>query len=111
MLLPLLNSKGEHRLVEAREIKFIQTDGAGEIEFYTYDEKYRTISTIKDISLLLEAAGFIRVDRGTIVNSSSIDSFDPLLNVARIRTIDSVVLLSVSGKMLGKIELRGDGGV
>ncbi|RED58615.1 LytTR family DNA-binding domain-containing protein [Cohnella lupini] len=110
MQLPLLNSEGVIRWVDGQDILYLQTDGSGDVTLFAYDETYKAISTVKELFRLLEPAGFVRVDRGTVVNPSRIDSFDPLLNVARIRTSESIILISVPERMLGILKLFGTGG-
>ncbi len=106
MLLPLLDSRGKHCLLDVQEIVYLQTNGAGELTIYSYDEKYKTISMVKDWSQFLQNAGFIRLDRGTVVNTRNINSFDPLLNVVRIQLSNGEVLIPASQKMQREIRAQ-----
>lgn len=99
MLIPLLSSIGEYCLLDVQEIVYLQTNGAGELTIYSNNERYRTINMVKDLALLLQDSGFIRLDRGTVVKTNSIKSFDPLLKVITIRTSSGEVLIPVSKKM------------
>ncbi|QMV42743.1 LytTR family DNA-binding domain-containing protein [Cohnella cholangitidis] len=104
MLLPLLNSNGEHRMLDVREIVYLQTNGAGELTIYSYDDEYKIISMVKDLSILLQDSGFIRTDRGTVVNMESIESFDGILNIVKLRTSNGEVIAPVSHKMQKQIK-------
>ncbi|BBI31355.1 LytTR family DNA-binding domain-containing protein [Cohnella abietis] len=99
MLLPMLNTKGDFCLLDAQNIVYLQTNGAGELAIYSYDEKYRVLSKVKDWTLLLQDAGFIRIDRGTVVNTRSIEAFDADLNVIKLRTSNGGLWVPVSRKM------------
>ncbi|QJD86480.1 LytTR family DNA-binding domain-containing protein [Cohnella herbarum] len=113
MKLPLVNSSGEYRLLDVREIVYLQTNGSGEVTIYSYDDKYKIISMVKDLSFMLEDAGFVRTDRGTVINTESIESFDGILNIVKLRTSNGEVVAPVTYKMQKQIKayLKGVKGV
>lgn len=41
MLLPLLSLSGEHRLLDVKEIVYLQTNGEGKPTIYSYDDEYK----------------------------------------------------------------------
>lgn len=96
MRLTLRNSSGDFRLLEVREIVYLQTNGAGDVTIYSYDDEYKMISRVKDLSALLEDSGFIRTDRGTVINAESIVSFDGFLNIVKLRTSNGEVIMPVA---------------
>jgi DNA-binding LytR/AlgR family response regulator len=106
VLIPLLNSKGKYCLLDSQEIIYLQTNGAGELSIYSYDEEFKIISMVKDWSNLLHNAGFMRLDRGTVVNIMNIKSFDSLINVITIRLSSGEVLIPVSQKMLRELKAQ-----
>ena len=106
MLLPLLNEKGEYRMLDVEEIVYLQTDGAGEVSIYSYEDKYRAISMVRDWYQLLQNSGFWQLDRGTVVNRKSIQSFDPELNVIAIRTNSGEIFIPISQKMQKEIRAQ-----
>jgi len=98
MLLTLLNARGEHRLLDVKEIVYLQTNGAGKMTIYSYDDEYKIISTVKELSDLLQQSGFVRADRGTVVNPARVEAFDGILNIVKLRTRNGEVIAPVSGK-------------
>ncbi|MFC5469259.1 LytTR family DNA-binding domain-containing protein [Cohnella suwonensis] len=93
MLLGLLNDKGQCRLLDVGEILYMQTDGTGDLTIYSYDEKFRTISSAEDFAEFLREAGFVRTDRGTLVNMRQVEAYDPAQNVLRLRLKEGEVLV------------------
>jgi DNA-binding LytR/AlgR family response regulator len=112
VLLPLLNSNGEFRLLDVQEIVYLQTNGSGEVMIYSYDDKYKMITKVKDLSLFLGDSGFMRTDRGTILNLERIDSFDGILNIVKLRTSNGEVIMPIAYKMQKQIKayLKGVSG-
>lgn len=104
MILSLIDSSGEHQLLNARDIMYIQTNGQGELNFYAYEEKYRAVSTLRDWAVLLQNEGFIQTDRGTIVNARKIDSYDPRLRVITIPLMNGNVSIPFAEKARRKLE-------
>jgi len=98
MLLPLLNSKGEHRLLDVREIVYLQTNGSGKMTIYSYDDEYKMITTVKELTGLLEDSGLLRADRGTMINPERVEGFDGFLNIVKLRTRNGEIITPVSGK-------------
>jgi DNA-binding LytR/AlgR family response regulator len=104
MQLPLVSSSGEYRLLDVREIVYLQTNGLGEVTIYSYDDEYKIISMVKDLSFMLEESGFVRTDRGTVINTESIESFDGILNIVKLRTSNGEVIAPVSYKMQKQVK-------
>jgi len=98
MLLPLLNSKGEHRMIDVKEIVYVQTNGSGKMTIYSYDDEFRMISTVKELSGLLQHSGMLRADRGTVINPERVEDFDGILNIVKLRTRNGEIIAPVSGK-------------
>lgn len=103
MILSLINSHGELCFLDARNILFLQTNGQGELYFYTYEEKYRAVSMLKDWGQLLQREGFMQVDRGTIVNTKKIEYMDPILRVVRIPLLDGAATIPFTEKVRSKL--------
>ncbi|MFC5404428.1 LytTR family DNA-binding domain-containing protein [Cohnella soli] len=93
MLLGLVNDQGQCRLLDVKEIVYMQTDGAGDLTIYSYDEKFRTISSAQDFAEYLREVDFVRTDRGTLVNMRRVETYDPAHNVLRLRTKEGEVLV------------------
>lgn len=104
MILSLIDSKGNHRLLDTQDILYMQTNGSGELHFYAFDEQFRAFSTLKDWSLLLQADGFLQTDRGTIVNTRKINSYDPSLRVVTIPVLDGTVTIPFAENVRRKLE-------
>ena len=104
MILLLIDSSGEYRLLSTQDIAFLQTNGQGELHFYAYDETYRPISLLKEWAMLLQKEGFVQMDRGTIVNTRKIESFDPDLRVVTIPLMDGAVSIPYAEKVRRKLE-------
>ncbi|WP_186438327.1 LytTR family DNA-binding domain-containing protein [Cohnella terricola] len=98
MLLSLLNGRGEHHLLDVREIVYLQTDGNGNITIYSYDDEYKMISTVKQLSGLLQQSGLVRTDRGTLINPNYLETFDGILGIIRLRTAIGEVIVPVPRK-------------
>ncbi len=104
MRLPLMNSRGEHRLLDVKEIVYLQTNGAGKMTIYSYDDEYKMISTVKDLSDLLQESGFLRTDRGTLVHPERVEAFDGILNIVKLRTMNGEIIAPVSSKAQKQIK-------
>jgi DNA-binding LytR/AlgR family response regulator len=98
MLLSLLNSRGEYRLLDVKEIVYLQTNGTGKMTIYSYDDEFKMISTVKEMSELLEDSGWFRTDRGTLLNPERIEQFDGILNIVKLRTSNGEIITPVSGR-------------
>jgi len=96
MILPLINFEGEFCLLDTQDVLYLQTNGRGGLHFYTYEDEYKAVSMLKDWAALLQAEGFIRTDRGTIVNVRKIESYDPILHVMMIHTLHKTVRLPLT---------------
>ena len=103
MILPLINSEGQFCFLDTQEIIYIQTNGVGNIYIHSFDEKYRAMSMMRDWSLLLRNSDFMQMDRGTIVNTRNIVSYDPILNVVGILASNGEVSIPVSHKMISTV--------
>lgn len=104
MILLLIDSSGDYRLLSTQDIAYIQTNGQGELQFYTHDETYRPISLLKEWAALLKNEGFVRLDRGTIVNTRMIESLDPDLRVVTIPLMNGAVTIPFAEKTRRKLE-------
>jgi len=104
MILLLINTSGEYRLLSTQDIAYLQTNGQGELHFYTYEEMYRPISLMKEWAKLLQTEGFVQTDRGTIVNTGMIESIDPNLRVVTIPLMDGAVAIPFAEKARRKLE-------
>ncbi len=62
------------------------------------------ISTIKELSDLLEESGFVRTDRGTLIHPERVEAFDGILNIVKLRTRNGEVITPVSGKAQKQIK-------
>ncbi|MFC4599877.1 LytTR family DNA-binding domain-containing protein [Cohnella hongkongensis] len=104
MRLPLMNSRGEHRLLDVKEIVYLQTNGAGKMTIYSYDDEYKLISTVKELSDLLQESGFLRTDRGTLIHPERVEAFDGILNIVKLRTMNGEIIAPVSSKAQKQIK-------
>ena len=104
MILPLINSSGEHRLLNTQDIAYLQTNGQGKLHFYSNEGISRPMILLKDWAMLLEKEGFVQIDRGTIVNMGRIGSVDADLHVVTIPFLDSVVSIPFAERMRRRLE-------
>ena len=104
MILLLIDSSGDYRLLSTQDIAYLQTNGQGELQFYTHDETYRPITLLKEWAALLKNEGFVQLDRGTIVNTRMIESLDPDLRVVTIPLMDGAVTIPFAEKVRRKLE-------
>jgi len=63
----LLNAKNDNL--------FLQTDTRGSLLAQTRDAQLRILRTVDDRELLLKAQGFLRTDRGTILNLGKTEAY------------------------------------
>jgi len=105
MILPLINANGEHCWLNVEDIAYLQTNGQGKLHVYTYNETYRPISLLREWGVLLQKEGFLKIDRGTIVNARMIESVDPCLRVVVISRAGGAVSIPYSEKV--RAELNG----
>ncbi len=84
MNLLLIDSKGKPRVMNVHDILYLQTNGFGGLYFYSFDERFKPISTLLDWCTFLQSEGFLQLDRGTMVNVRKISSYDPTLRVVTI---------------------------
>ncbi|MFC6549887.1 LytTR family transcriptional regulator DNA-binding domain-containing protein [Cohnella cellulosilytica] len=85
-------------MLDVKEIVYLQTNGAGRMTIYSYDDEYKMISTVKDLSDLLEESGFVRTDRGTLIHPKRVETFDGILNIVKLRTRNGEIIAPVSSK-------------
>ena len=104
MILPLIDSSGKHRLLSTQDIAYLQTNGQGELQFYSNEGISRPIILLKDWAMLLEKEGFVQIDRGTIVNMRRIGSVDPNLRIVTIQLLDGVVSIPFAERMRRRLE-------
>lgn len=104
MILPLIDSSGEHRLLNVQDIAYLQTNGQGELHFYAYEGMYRPVTLLRDWAMLLQKEGFVQMDRGTIVNARMIESFDSQLRVVTIPLMGGAVTIPFAEKVRRKLE-------
>jgi len=94
MILPLFDSHGNLNMVNvSEEILYLQTDGFGGLRFYSDRDELRALKLVEEWSDLLSREGFMRMDRGTIVNLKKVSDFDPKLGILEIRTADKRICL------------------
>jgi len=87
MKIPLIGEDGVCRLIDpADSILYLQTDKTGRVRLYAPSHTYKPVQSVEEWASLLGAAGFVRVDRGTIVNMNKVHELDPDLRVLDIRT-------------------------
>lgn len=108
MILPLINANGEHRWLNVEDIAYLQTNGQGKLHVYTYNETYRPISLLREWGVLLQKEGFLKIDRGTIVNVRMIESVDSNLRLVKVSLKSEVVSIPFAEKMLRQLEKRLD---
>lgn len=104
MFLPIVDSNGQYRLLNAQDILYLQTDSKGKLYFYTFDESYRAVSLLREWAELLLPEGFIQTDRGTIVNAKKIESYDPKLRVVTIPVKHGAIFIPIVDKERRKLE-------
>ncbi|MFB9274115.1 LytTR family DNA-binding domain-containing protein [Cohnella cellulosilytica] len=83
-------------MLDVADIVYLQTDGYGEVLFYTFDGKYRAITRLGEWSELLREKGFLQMDRGTVVNMRKIISLDRGLRVIKVAVSEGDVNIPVS---------------
>lgn len=98
MILRVLNSNEEQCELDVADIIYLQTNGYGEVLFYTFDDSYRPISKLGEWSALLQNEGFLQTDRGTVVNTRKIKSMDRNLRVVKVAISEGEVNIPVSVK-------------
>ena len=106
MILPLFDSHGNLNMVNVpEEILYLQTDGYGGLRFYSDRDELRAVKLIGEWSDLLSREGFMRVDRGTIVNLKKVSDFDPKLGILEIRTAEKRICIPTTELMLRQLKL------
>lgn len=78
--LPLINlTTGKPEWVRVKDILYghVQKE---KLHFYTMDDVYLPISTIRDFIPLLQPLGFEQLEKSNIVNISNVVSYDNTLN-------------------------------
>jgi len=106
MILQVIASNGEHRILDVADIVYLQTDGYGEVLFYTFDDRYRAITRLGEWSELLREEGFLQTDRGTVVNTRKITSLDRSLRVIKVAMSEGDVNIPVSERAQKQLSKR-----
>ncbi|BBH22477.1 hypothetical protein Back11_38220 [Paenibacillus baekrokdamisoli] len=110
MQIPVKDTKGNiHMLDVHRDVLYMQTNRKGSLLFHTGNEVFQSIQRVEEWALLLDSAGFLRVDRGTIVNLSKAWLYDPELKVINLQANEEPLYIPVSSKSIQEIiqALRG----
>ncbi|WP_027085818.1 LytTR family transcriptional regulator DNA-binding domain-containing protein [Cohnella panacarvi] len=84
----------------SEETDYVQINSSGEILFYTEFGVFSLIRRIGEWASLLEAEGFLRVDRGTIINLKKAWLFDPEFRVLRLHSVQSKVHIPIAERSL-----------
>lgn len=112
MYLPIKTSDGGYKILKMNEdVLYLQRDGGEGLSFHTFDEEYKALLRVEDWAHYLHPMGFLRIDRGTIVNLHKAEDFDHELRVLVLRTSIGKVTLPVAESMIKVLlqELRGLG--
>jgi DNA-binding LytR/AlgR family response regulator len=96
MILQVIASNGEHRMLDVADIIYLQTDGYGKVLFYTLDDKYRAITRLGEWSDVLRKEDFLQTDRGTVVNRRKITSLDRGLRVIKVAMSEGDLNIPIS---------------
>ncbi|MBW7456518.1 LytTR family transcriptional regulator [Paenibacillus sepulcri] len=106
MHVPVKDVYGNLRFIHiSRDTVFLQTDPGGNLLFHGNQEVYRSIRSVEEWASLLSRAGFLRVDRGTIVNLNKGWLFDPKLRVLKPQSMkDDSILIPVAGKLIPELK-------
>jgi DNA-binding LytR/AlgR family response regulator len=87
MIIPLIGEDGVCQFINPKDnILYLQTNKSGKVRFYSAMHIYKPVQSVEEWSGLLSPAGFVRVDRGTIVNLNKVNELDPDLGVLDIKT-------------------------
>ncbi len=108
MNLPLFDREGICSFVNLTEkILYLQTNGYGKIRLYSGADEYRPVHTVEEWFKLLGQSGFVRVDRGTIVNLRKVCYFDPVLRILGMRTENGgQVVVPVAETMIRRLKVE-----
>lgn len=75
-LIRLLDSDGNARTIDVSDIISIRPTAGGP-EFHTKEGMYFYPSTMEELQILFNEAGFERLDRTNLVNMNHVQAFDP----------------------------------
>ncbi|QHW31459.1 LytTR family transcriptional regulator [Paenibacillus rhizovicinus] len=93
------DNKGAVQLLDvSRDVIYIQTSSDGTLVFHTEHEEYRLLNKVEEWSRMLRGLGYLRVDRGTIVNMNQAWQYDDKLKVLKIQSNKRDGWLAVSEK-------------
>jgi len=109
MYIPVKDNEGNIQTLHVfQDTVCLQTDRNGNLRFHTDHGVYQLIRRLDDWTSLLQSAGFLRVDRGTIVNLNKAWSFDSTLRLLKSQSMDSSLVFPVSGNSVHKLCLALD---
>lgn len=104
MILPLFDSYGNLSMVNVpEEILYLQTDGCGGLYFYSENYEYSAAKLVGEWESLLSNEGFLRIDRGTIVNMQKVSRFDPLLGILEMKTSSKRMTVPVATPLIRRV--------
>lgn len=112
MHLPIKTSDGGYKILKMNEdVLYLQRGGGEGLSFHTFEEKYKALQRVEDWAHYLHSIGFLRIDRGTIVNLRKVKEFNHELRVLVLKTSNGKVTLPVAESMIKVLlqELRGLG--
>ncbi|BBH22327.1 hypothetical protein Back11_36720 [Paenibacillus baekrokdamisoli] len=109
MYLPIKSLDGSYKVLKLNEdILLLQTDGKGRLCFHTFEGEYRAVERVGDWEYYLRQMGFLRTDRGTIVNLHKVEHFDPVLKVLVLLTFNGPLTIPVADSALGLLNKELD---
>lgn len=104
MHIPVKDAKGNIQMLHVfHDTVFMQTNGSGNLLFHTDHGAYQSIRRVEEWTSLLYTAGFLRVDRGTIVNLNKVWLFDSELRALKSQGINNSIVIPVSGTSVHKL--------
>ncbi|MBW7452874.1 LytTR family transcriptional regulator DNA-binding domain-containing protein [Paenibacillus sepulcri] len=104
MYIPVKDAEGNIQLLHvSQDTLFMQTDQSGNLLFHTDHGAYQSIRRVEEWASLLHKVGFLRVDRGTIVNLNKAWLFDSTLRVLKPLGMIGSIVIPVSGKSVDKL--------
>ncbi|RXZ79907.1 LytTR family transcriptional regulator [Paenibacillaceae bacterium] len=86
-----------------QDVVYLQSNGRGSLSFHSYDQEFKAVQRIEEWSNVLLQRGFLRVDRGTIVNLHRIIALDRKLKVIYVETKQGVHAIPVTAANMNHI--------
>lgn len=106
MQVPVKDEHGQIRLLHLTgEVIYLQTNRSGGIDFFTECGKYTLIRRMEDWEAWLDArtSGFLRVDRGTIVNLQKQWQYSPELRALKLQVGTNCIHVPVTEQKVAQL--------